>query len=259
MTEKTILPENNMEILRVQNFVERNKVWVNDMAAECGDGRYTKEQSRGAIRVFGGDFGFLMAVKAAAKTKDIDISTAEIVDRYFAAISDLRGNGGQFYYHTDSHHLESGIGCGHVAQATNPQNDGLYGHIALREVQELYEEVLSRDTSKLHKIVLEGEHKESAVLFVHGGSDDDKPYWSVNSLDGETGEMAFIVDIARISNFIKDLAPKLEIDGLTASDVERELVIQMQATTSLLAKGLTQYRVNIDEKGKTSVTQLAKI
>lgn len=119
--------------------------------------------------------------------------------------------------------------------------------------------MLSRDTSKLHKIVLEGEHKENAVLFIHGGSDKDKPYWSVNSLDSETGEMVFVVDIARVSNFIKNLAPKLGINGLTASDVEQELAIQMQATASLLARGLTQYRVNMNEKGKSTVTQLARV
>ncbi len=123
----------------VKKFVKENMIPVNNSRIECGDGRYTKEQSGGAIRAFGGDFGMVMAFAGALKDEGTYIDADGIATRYFRAVKKVRGEDTKLYHHTDTHnHALGEIGCGHVAKATSPEHDGLYGSLTHKDVKELY-------------------------------------------------------------------------------------------------------------------------
>src|SRR4030042_5915084 len=243
----------------IKKFVKENLTRANNSRIECGDGRYTPEQSDGAIRAFGGDFGMVMALAGALKDKGTLLSADEIVARYLNAVKKVRGQGTKLYHHTDTHnHAKGEIGCGHAAKRSSPENDGMYGSLTADDVRALYESFSQNPESNL--TVLEGEHQEKAVLFVHGGPDDADIHYSLNSMD-ENGNMYFVVDMDRINRFIGEVVPVFS-EGLPTpvaeNGVKKSFLKQMQATADLLASGLDTFKISIDGKGNFSMNQLPK-
>ena len=243
----------------IEKFVKENIIPVNNGRIECGDGRYTKEQADGAIRAFGGDFGMVMAFAGALKDEGTYLDADEIITRYLRAVKKVRGEDTKLYHHTDTHNHATGeIGCGHVAKASSPQHDGLYGSLTYKDVRELYESFSKNPNSNL--TVLEGEHKEKGVLFVHGGPDDTDIHYTINSMD-KNGNMYFVVDMDRINRFISQVVP-LFSEGLLVAveekDVKENFLKQMQATADLLAFDLDKFKITIDNTGNFSIDQLPK-
>jgi hypothetical protein len=236
----------------VKKFVKENLVAADDKRTVCADGRYEREQSRGGRRVFGADFGIAMAIAAALKDDGTYLSPEEIVERLWRAKCRVVGERTKLNYHTDSHNrgLDK-IGCGHIAKAANPEYDGLYGSITYQEIQALYTSFSRHPEAEL--TVLEGDHAEKAVLLVHGTSH------SVHSRD-KKGRMYFVADVDRTDRFIDEIVPFF-CDGLlspiSADKVKQNYHRQMQATAGLIAQGLAQFRVTIDDKtGNFSMNQL---
>lgn len=241
----------------IEKFVKENMIPANNSRIECGDGRYTKEQADGAIRAFGGDFGMVMAFAASLKDEGTYLDSDEIIARYLRAVKKVRGEDTKLYHHTDTHnHALGEIGCGHAAKASSPQYDGLYGSLTHQDVKDLYKSFAKDPNSNL--TILEGEHQEKAVLFVHGGPDDTDIHYSINSMDA-SGNMYFVVDMDRINKFIGQVVP-LFSDGLLVpakeKDVRENFLKQMQATAGLLASDLDKFKVTIDNTGNFSMTQL---
>lgn len=250
---------NKIKREEIEKFVKENMIPANNSRIECGDGRYTKEQSDGAIRAFGGDFGMVMSFAGALKDEGIQLSSDEIVDRYLNAVKKVRGEDTKLYHHTDTHnHALGEIGCGHAAKASNPEHDGLYGKLTHQDVRQLYASFSSNPNSNL--TILEGEHQEKAVFFVHGGPDDTDIHYSINSMD-TNGNMYFVVDMDRVNRFIEQVVP-LFSEGLETpveeKDVKENFLKQMQATASLLAADLDKFKVTIDSNGDFSIDALSK-
>jgi hypothetical protein len=244
----------------IDKFVKENMIPANNSRIECGDGRYTKEQAQGAIRAFGGDFGMVMAFAGALKDEGTYIDSEEIVRRYLRAVKKVRGEDTKLYHHTDTHNHSLGeIGCGHAAKASSPEHDGLYGSLTHSDVKDLYNSFSKDPNSNL--TVLEGEHQEKAVLFVHGVSDDTDIHYSINSMDTK-GNMYFVVDMDRINKFIEQVVP-LFSDGLLVpveeKDVKENFLKQMQATADLLASDLDKFKITIDNTGNFSMNQLPQV
>lgn len=125
--ETKMSPEVNKEVEKAKKFVERNIVPADNSRVACSDGRYTPEQSNGAIRVFGGGFGVLAAGEKEVIYPD---------------------------YHTDTHTKEHGgrLGCGHIKRLINEEG-----------MAKTFEEF----SAKGKETVLEGEHQEKGVLLVY--------------------------------------------------------------------------------------------
>ena len=250
---------NKPTIEEVKKFVKENLTRANNSRIECGDGRYTPEQSDGAIRAFGGDFGMVMAFAGALKDEGITLSPDEIVSRYLGAVRKIRGEETKLYHHSDTDHHASGqIGCGHVARASEPENDGKYGSLTHQDVRDLYKSFSDNPANNL--TLLEGKHGEKAVLFVHGGPDDTDIHYTVNSMD-KKGNMYFVVDMDRINRFIGQVVP-LFSEGLSQAveekDVKDNFFKQMKATASLLAADLDKFKVTVSQDGSFSMNQLPK-
>ena len=244
----------------IEKFVKENLVTANDRRMACGDGRYMPEQSEGAIRAFGADFGMIMAFAGALNYEGTNIDPEEIVERYSRAKKKEFGQDVGIYYHCDSHNHEEGkIGCGHIAKASDPQNDGLYGNINHKEVKELFDAFTKHPESNL--TVLDGQHEEKAVLFVHGAPDSHEIPYSINSKDRK-GNMYFVVDMDRINRFIDKIAPAFSAGLLiqvNPEDVKRNYAVQMGTTAKLLnADKLDHYKIALDQRGHFIMEQLPK-
>lgn len=239
------------------NFVKENLRVGNDSRFACGDGRYESEQSQGGIRAFGADFGMIMAFAAALKDNGIAYSPKHLVSNYVRAKESLLGSEAVLDYHCDEHNHESGnIGCGHIAKASDPSNDGKYGSITSDEVRALFDAFTQHPVS--HLTVLEGEHKEEGVLFVHG-ADEDTSY-TVNSKN-KKGKMFFVVDKERIDKYIDRITPFMS-EGLSSElnpeSVKANYNLQMGTTASLLkADQIPHYRV-VASRGQFVMEQLPK-
>ena len=238
----------------VEKFVKENLVPANDEWTVCADGRYDHEQSRGGTRAFGADFGPIIAIAATLKDDGTHLSAEEIVERYWRAKCQVVGKKTKLNYHTDTHNLDSDkIGCGHIAKATNPEHDGLYGSITFQEVQDLYTSFSKHPEAEL--TVLKGNHEERAVLLGRGTSH------SVHSKD-KKGRMYFVADVDRTNMFIDRIVPFFSVGLLypvNAEKVKQNYHRQMQATSDLIAAGLDQFKVTIRPDGSFSMNQLPRI
>ena len=243
----------NQELIASQEqarlFVETNKIEADSSKAVCGDGRFTPEQSRGYIRMFGGDEGLLMAIYGAMLESQIHhkISYTELVARFGASLREERGDGVAIGVHTDTHNLgDAEIGCGHVAKAVKGQ--AKHKHVKPEHVMDLHSEIISGEHEK---VILDGHHQEQAVLLVYGRD------WSVNSFDGEN--MYFVVDIDRSIDLINRVVPALGIEGLSAEMVKDHFECQMNETASHLAAGKDIFAVRFadnDPKGHFEITHV---
>lgn len=240
----------------IEKFVKKELVPVNNTRVECADGRYQPEQSQGAIRAFGGDFGFVLAFAAALQGEGTFIDPDEIVERYYRAVKQFRREDTRLYYHTDKdHHAEGKIGCGHAAQASSAENEGKYG-IPSEEARALYETFAKHPSS--NTTILEGKHEEKGVLIVHG--EGRAVTHSINSRN-ENG-MYFVVDAARIDTFIDLVTPIFSrglIDAVGPEDVKASYIKQQNATAQALgADKLPMYRVGINGNGHFMMEQLPR-
>jgi hypothetical protein len=229
---------------QIRNYIEandfRNRVRADNSGTVCGDGRVKPEQSKGYTRMLGGDEGLAMAIRGAlnAHKPRIKISPAELIARLGASLREIRGDV-PLSMHSDEHaEHDGGIGCGHVGKAV--LGKAKHKSLAPEEVEELHRHVIG---GKHKKLVLEGEHKEQAVLLVYGRD------WTVNSFDEELDQMYFVVDMDRSMDLIEQVVPGLGIEGLTVEGVKEQFVCQMNETTKVLAGGEDIFRVNFHPSG----------
>ncbi len=214
---------------KITSFVKGNIVDANNSGLECSDGRYTPEQSEGRIRIFGGDFGVVAAIKLAADKKGLNLSIENIFDRHENAILQ-KSLGRDTRLHFHGH-------CAHIKTISDeyPWGGELYG---------LFVKAENKKETKL-----KGEHEEQDILFVRGL---DK---SINSKDADTGESHFIVDADRIKNYFDILPEKLAIMQLTGQDIWDAHVEQMGKPKEAIAADKKIYNVNL--KGELSISPLA--
>jgi hypothetical protein len=246
MTERAMNP-NILAPKELIDFIVANKHEADNSGSVCGDGRFTKKQSRGLIRAFGGDVGFMMAIQGAAKEAGIKISPKELKTRFAAALAPIRGEGAKPGTHTDHHNLGPGeIGCSHVAKAIT--GEARHKHVGPEDVGALHDEIV---TGEHDGVVLEGNHAEQAVLFVYGRK------WTVNSFDGK--QMYFVVDIDRSMDFIEQIVPLLRIEGLTIDAVKEQFECQMNETASVLAAGRNIFAVRFNDDSLEGDFQIAHV
>ncbi len=228
---------------RAEKFIKRNKVKASNKKVVCGDGRFTPEQSqdeqhKGYIRMFGGEEGVAMIVKGALNKKGIDISNDNLVPKIASAVINSRESDSPFGVHDDNHQKHEGdiSGCGYVNNAYKISN--LHKNLSAQDVKAIHEVVM---TNPHEEVVLQGSHKEDAVLIIRG------QMWSVNSFDPETGEMNFVVDDDRNVAFLGRVHEHLGIEGLELSDLVEQYRSQMERISSVLAAGKPIFAVQFDD------------
>ncbi|MGH7202969.1 MAG: hypothetical protein ACREHC_00825 [Candidatus Levyibacteriota bacterium] len=231
-------------------YIQKNTVAVRD-GRKCVDGRYPPETASGMLARPGGDCGYVMALLALNKKKNLGMTPEQCLNAVYNVI--CKKLHGAFCMHTD-HHVDPEleelndkmhqtlIGCGHLAKATKQllrepydvDNDDVKKIIA-------YAKNLAEVSDHVEMVNLNGDHKEEGVLLV------DSERYTVNACD-ETKQY-FIYDKTRDDVFMKKLVDAMALPGVTFEDMQAESDIQLQATLHNLAKGLPLY--NISYTGKT--------
>lgn len=247
----------------VKAFVDANKIELDKSGLRCGDGRNTPEQSRGNIRIFGEDFGPMLAVAATLKDHgqygsgfENSLNSEKIVSAYLGSIKQVNGVDAKMHLHTDVHGEEKGaIGCGHANRASSEDakynGEGKYG-VTFGEARDLFEKTWNN--TETEHLTLSGDHCEKAVLLVYGKDGNAK--YSVNSTDGKV--QYFVVDMDAIKEYFEKIIPvvaeKLGTD-LKTEDVLGNYLKQQGISAGLLAGHLPKFNVTIDSEGKAVVEQ----
>lgn len=224
----------------VSDFIVASMV-PTQKGTKCVDGRYLPTQSAGMIARPGADGGYVMALEAVNRKKNLGLTPEQCFNAVFKAVNILNG---KFYLHTDHHadpnpHTHHGlIGCGHLAKAGRKFFSWEYD-IRSNDVREMvdYARNLSEVSTNIEMVNLAGKHQEKGVLIVHG----DK--YTVNADNPRLAQMYFIYDVDRDRTFMKQLVETMKIEGLTFKDMIREADFQLDATLQNLALGLPVFEV----------------
>lgn len=250
---------NKIKREEIEQFVKENLTKTDNSRIACIDGRYNPDQSEGAIRAPGGDFGIIMALAGALKDEGVFMDPEEIIIGYSQAKKKEFGENAKLDYHCDSHnHSDGEIGCGHIANASNFQNDGLYGSINSEDVRQLFAAFTKHPDSNL--TVLEGHHEEKAVLLVYGHPEEEEVAYSIHSKDNK-GNMYFVADMDRAIRYIRKITPQFSVGlgiSVNIDDVTLNYLKQMQATVTLLASDKDKHKVTIANDRSFSMNQLPK-
>lgn len=233
---------------KIQEYVEWNVVPASQ-GRKCVDGRYLPTQASGMIARPGGDMGYVMALLAVNKRKNLGLTSEECFDEVYKVVS--RGKE-HFYMHTDHHadpdmtdaeiHHQTQralIGCGHVVKAAleilSKEYD-LDGDDVERVVE--YARKIAQTTPSIEIVNLEGDHGETGVLVINSEQ------FSINSQDPISGKMYFIYDAARDMRFLRKMVLEMAIPRVDFEEMKKESDLQLQATLHNLVKGLSIYDVN---------------
>lgn len=230
--ERGMAPEINDQLERAKSYTQApgNIRPANDYILECSDGRYTPDQSNGAVRVFGGDVGILFAVMDALDKKGIEYSVDQLVERYSRALQSPQiHRDGKIHYHTDTHSVqENGVGCGHVKRIINENP----------KAKELFGKIVKLSDNQKNETVLEGKHEEEGVLVV----EDSDSTVNSSSMDGQF----FVVDMARVRGYMGMITKTLGYEELSSEDVLSSYTEQMSATAMTIAPDKPMFEVRFE-------------
>ena len=228
-----------------QEFVERNLVERADpiKCNKCIDGRPAIKGEKCAegkkpAAFPGADLGIAMILL------DFGMSAKEALKN---TIDFLQENEAIFNYHSDTHHKHEGIGCGH-AEAAEKKNE-YYAHrrSEQKNLIELVQKLKAQGDPRVSEDILDGDHKEKAILIV------DDPKESVYHYDSQTGEQYFVYDRLAHMEYIEKFAEFLQKRGydIDANALKKAAEKQAMATLALLgsSQGKPIFKVAMDTEG----------
>lgn len=235
------------EFENTRDYILRNIVEARQ-GRKCVDGRYLPSQGTGMIARPGGDCGYVMALLAVNKSKNLGLSPEQCFNAVYKVVSS--GENGHFCMHTDHHtdpnsHTHNGlIGCGHVAKAALKSLSAEYD-VSGEDVERFinYARHIADIMPTMEMIKLEGEHKEVGVLVINSEK------YTINAEDPALGKMYFVYDELRDMAYLNFLVKEMAIPGVNFAEMKRESDLQLAATLHNLAKGLPVYKVTF--RGKT--------
>lgn len=210
---------------------------------KCVDGRYLPDQATGMIARPGGDGGYVMALMAVNRKKNLGMTPEHCFNLIYNAVASDKG----FCMHTDhtadpddATHIGL-IGCGHLAKAANRRFCNDYD-VNSDDVEKVitYARNLKEISSGVHVVNLGGEHQERGVIIVESDN------YTVLADNPELGQMYFVYDEQRDTAFLKKLVKEIAIEGVTYEDMKAESDLQLQATLQLLALHLPIIKVTFD-------------
>ena len=258
-TEKPVTKES------VTVFIKRNIREASYNRLVCGDGRFTEDQTKGGLHMFGGDMGALAAFWKAGKEArhftSID-QVSQAVEEYrnakVLALKDLgvsEEDARRLYLHTDGHGDDAhGIyGCGHMKNLSsgNYAGKGLYD-TDNQELNALFQYVINPDNHIDHELTqLTGAHAEKTVIYVHGPKGSRKAAYTLNASDAE--EMHFVVDYDRVMEYFNRLSTALHIKEVTADALQKSYQQHELTTAKILAAGKQIVHAYITDKNTVDI------
>ena len=234
----------------------------NPLLSRCIDGRYNNSDSLPALAIQGADAGELALIFSTANTCGFFLNT----EHALKALVDTVGGVPNIRFHTDSHAEKGKVfaGCGHMKQI-NLDLDGYN----LTEDQMNFITAQFEEMKKLgaQETVLQGDHKEAAVLFVKGKYGVLPQFKLGREEGGREGQM-FIFHNTFVDARHRILAKKLiaskafELEGGLEEEYVYSVLSDMcethlMETVKRLASGLPIYEVEFFEsKNRFEVKEL---
>lgn len=263
MGEHPPMTDNAIVVERATAFIKRNIVPANFNRFACGDGRYPHTESEGGLRIFGEDMGTLAAYWQAGKDaghftsiKDVGKCVREYQRAKVIALGTLKVTGpeaGRLYLHTDDHAEGKGYGCGHMKNLASGEHAATYGAQG-KELDAIFQYILDPANNIDHKVTkLHGHHSEGAVILVEGSED-----FSIRSSD-DTGEMHFVVDLARVRTYFNRLSTALHVGGVSEEALMDAYTRHQNVTASILAPGKPMLRARILDKGTVEISRIQDV
>lgn len=222
-----LLPSPEVSREDIIKHIESNTVDAKE-GRKCVDDRYPNDtEDKGRLARPGGDFGYVMALLKVNKAEKLGLTAEQCVEAVHKAITQ---DGRKFFMHTDDEegHTHT-IGCGHITAA-----------LADKDIAEALAYVLQRKDS-LYMARLKGKHPKRAVLKILG----------IRKTVNNRG--MFVYEVERDKEFVRKLVEKMNINGLTAKNMQKAADEQTQETLEHLALGKPIYEINVDNEAEPIV------
>ncbi|MBI2051361.1 hypothetical protein HYT33_01220 [Candidatus Roizmanbacteria bacterium] len=248
----------------LQELISHNRYKVDPskkFISRCIDGRYENSSDLPALAIPGADAGELALIFATGNIYGFEVDeekTFETLVKVVGGIENLR-------FHTDAHASKDSVlaGCGHMKQIFSKIQ--IY-HIEEKETKFIQEKAREAKNEGAKEIVLQGEHKEGAVVFVSG----DYSFFPQDDLEAEEGRVhaqAFIFHKSLVDERHKILCEKLiENKAVKLFDgLDGEYLYQVLSQTTedhlfeaakQLASGLPIYEVAFDDDGDFEIEKI---
>jgi hypothetical protein len=157
--QKYTLSKTNLETVLFNNAYDV----PNPLLSRCIDGRYQNSNSLPALAIQGADAGELALIFSMANECGLTLD----MDKAFQALVDTVGGVENLQFHTDSHAAQGVAlaGCGHIKQAS--QDMASY-NLTEKQMAFIKEKFADLKKQGVQEVILEGDHQESAVVFVKG-------------------------------------------------------------------------------------------
>ncbi len=232
----------------VRNYVSGHLIPGGNIT-RCVDGRYLEKDAQGTLARPGGAFGYTEALLGLDNQNNWGRNPEFYFDALQKVLSKIQGTS-ICHFHSDEH---SSIGCGHAAKAADPQYAPQYG-VNPEAIKVLYTYALGkakRDQGAIC-VYLKGAHREQAVLI------NDITSQTIAPQDPAEGLMYFVYDRKKDREIVELITGGLSeyIPELRFNEFWGMLSRQTEATLALLAAGLPQYEIRLEE-GELIVRNMA--
>ena len=224
----------------------------NPAISRCIDGRYPNSETLPALAIQGGDAGELALIFSMANSCGLTLN----MQKTLQVLIDTVGGVKNIQSHTDSHAEKDKVlaGCGHLKQININKES-----YALTEEQVVYITTQFANLKKqgAHEEILQGDHKECAVVFVKGAFGLLPQFKLGREEAGKEGQL-FVFHKSFVDARHRILAKKLiETKALELKGgLEEEYIYSslsdacenhLMETVKKLAKGLPIYEVIVFE------------
>ncbi len=223
-----------------------------NLLSRCVDGRYQDMENFPAVAKPGGDAGDVLVAAGAINQLELDLPMSDIIE----SVAEVVGGLNKFCFHTDKHaqhdNQPAGMGCGHIKLAKNNAQKYLVNQ---DQVDYLFEQLPEIINQGGHQVVLEGDHKESAVVVVSSDLFSIRPLLQTGSGLQEVFVYQQSIHQKQLERLSKVLQEKLAGHGIVSEqvDIAKALddvfAVQLKNTLEALASGLPVYIVNFDQQG----------
>ncbi len=224
----------------------------NPLLSRCIDGRYPNSMTLPALAIQGGDAGELALIFSTANTCGLKLNMKKAIQVLIETVGGVKN----IQFHTDSHAEKSKVlaGCGHLKQINLDKES-----YTLTEEQVTFIMTEFADLKKqgAYEANLQGDHQESAVVFVKGAFGLLPQYKLGREEGGKQGQL-FVFHNSFVDTRHRILAKKLivtkalELEGgldeeYLYSSLSDACENHLMETAKRLAKGLPIYEVEVFE------------
>lgn len=256
--KKIILSSEQIRKLAYQNRYKVNA--KNALISRCIDGRYPNDSMLSALAFPGTDAGELALVFAAANHYGFEVDLKKTIESFLGVIGGVLN----FQLHSDTHADPTipASGCGHIKQILL---DPEAYFLEKKQVLQIQKELAVLKKNGAHETILEGDHKEGAVIQIKGNYGISPGY----VFEDEMAQI-FVYHTTLVNQRHRLLAKSLiEYKAVTLfSGYDHEYLYDALSevaedhlfeTAKRLAAGLPLYQIEFGENGDFDVEELGII